>query len=103
MVPGEWKSIGAKQRTHPVDLRPDGIYVKVVEEGKVDSDRYACNHECGERVMAGGVKPGLKTGSGGVTGGDGKLDPHVHAKGEYRGPGMAPWSLGFTPPPPQTE
>jgi len=36
-----WKSKGVKQRVHTVEERPDGIYVELQEQGKVESDGYA--------------------------------------------------------------
>lgn len=29
LLPGPWKSVGQRQRTHRVEQRPDGIYVQV--------------------------------------------------------------------------
>ncbi len=33
LLPGPWKSVGQRQRTHKVEQRPDGIYVQVPEGG----------------------------------------------------------------------
>ncbi|PNH09110.1 Rieske domain-containing protein [Tetrabaena socialis] len=55
MVPGEWKSNGVRQRVHPVAEADGKIYVDAVKGGggvaKVDSDNYACDASCGERVL----------------------------------------------------
>lgn len=93
MVPGEWKTMPRKQRTHTVEAREDGYYVQLAADGDVDSDKFACNHDCGERVLAGGVKPGIKTGGAGLAGGDGKAGPEP-----YSGPTGAPWAAGFKAP-----
>eukprot|EP00891_Asterochloris_glomerata_P001834 jgi/Astpho2/1834/Aster-x1045 len=69
MVPGTWKSMGLRQRTHSVEERDDGIYVRVNTEGTLQSDNYATLRECGERVLQGHLRrgiPGYKAPEGGV-------------------------------------
>ncbi|KAK9819959.1 hypothetical protein WJX72_004468 [[Myrmecia] bisecta] len=53
LVPGAWKSVGARQRVHRVEERTDGIYVALALEGQLASDAYAEKRDCGERVLKG--------------------------------------------------
>lgn len=48
---GSWKSVGARQRRHDVEMRDDGVYVKLNLEGDIASDRYAFEYETGNRIM----------------------------------------------------
>lgn len=58
MVSGDWKSNGVKQRVHPVSEVDGKIYVELSTAGPdgqapgpIDSDEYACNAPCGDRVL----------------------------------------------------
>ncbi|KAF5836392.1 hypothetical protein DUNSADRAFT_5962 [Dunaliella salina] len=78
MVPGGWASNGIKQRAHTVTEVDGSLYLQVSSQPiKVDSDQYAGNEACGERVIkAGGhvQQPGPNTPCFHV-GGDGKKLP----------------------------
>jgi len=50
LQPGEWKSVGVRQRKHSVEMREDGLYVKLSDGGEVASDSYATKAECGEQI-----------------------------------------------------
>eukprot|EP00890_Picochlorum_soloecismus_P005765 jgi/Picsp_1/618/NSC_00614-R1_rieske domain-containing isoform 1 len=50
LQPGEWKSVGVRQRRHSVEMREDGLYVKLSDGGEVASDSYATKADCGERI-----------------------------------------------------
>mmetsp|Transcript_20002 Transcript_20002/g.65166 ORF Transcript_20002/g.65166 Transcript_20002/m.65166 type:complete len:173 (+) Transcript_20002:36-554(+) len=54
LVPAGWKSVGQRHRVHAVEERADGLYVTLDPrpEGDVESDRYAFNAHCGERVAS---------------------------------------------------
>mmetsp|Transcript_18686 Transcript_18686/g.44498 ORF Transcript_18686/g.44498 Transcript_18686/m.44498 type:complete len:211 (-) Transcript_18686:64-696(-) len=42
LTPAGWKSVGQRQRTHEVEARSDGIFVKLdASETPIESDRYA--------------------------------------------------------------
>ena len=41
LVPDGVKSAGVRQRTHEVERRPDGWYVRLRLDGEVESDKYA--------------------------------------------------------------
>ncbi|KAL4432388.1 hypothetical protein ABPG77_001687 [Micractinium sp. CCAP 211/92] len=56
LLPGPWKSVGQRQRTHRVEQRPDGIYVQLNLEGSLASDEYAHKHECGLRIQTGHLR-----------------------------------------------
>ena len=44
LVPDGVKSAGVRQRTHEVEKRADGWYVRLRLDGpNVESDKYACN------------------------------------------------------------
>jgi len=49
LVPGGWKKKQNAQRVHQVEERADGIYVKLNEDGKYDSDLYGKSATCGEQ------------------------------------------------------
>lgn len=61
-MPGAWQSVGVRQRTHEVEERGDGIYVRLSattanahagsDKGHVaiESDRYAFEQETGDRI-----------------------------------------------------
>jgi len=49
-------SVGQRQRTHQVEQRAGGIYVKLNLEGKLASDEYAHKHECGLRIQTGHLR-----------------------------------------------
>lgn len=51
MVAADWKSNGVKQRVHSVVEAGGKLYVDMGAGGRVDSDEYACNAPCGERVL----------------------------------------------------
>lgn len=53
---GNWKSVGRRQRVHDVELREDGLYVRLHLDGTLASDDYACKQECGARVKAGSLR-----------------------------------------------
>ncbi|PSC75330.1 Rieske domain-containing -like [Micractinium conductrix] len=75
LLPGPWKSVGKRQRTHRVEQRPDGIYVQLNLEGHLASDEYAHKHECGLRVQTGHLR----------------LSPqHLHASNGVHEGGRAP-------------
>mmetsp|Transcript_26510 Transcript_26510/g.71676 ORF Transcript_26510/g.71676 Transcript_26510/m.71676 type:complete len:161 (-) Transcript_26510:729-1211(-) len=55
MVPGGWATNGIKQRVHTVTEVDGSLYLEVsLQPVKVDSDQYASNEACGERVMKAG-------------------------------------------------
>lgn len=60
LVPGGWQQKKRAQRTHTVERRSDGIFVKLNLEGEYDSDRYSGIASCGQR------KNSLGGGAGGV-------------------------------------
>jgi len=56
-MPGAWQSVGVRQRTHEVEEREDGIYVRLSSQSQsqsrpehVESDRYAFEQETGDRI-----------------------------------------------------
>jgi len=54
MVPGDWKSVGVRQRVHEAEERPgDGVFVLLRGEGEVTSDGYAFDEACGGRMARG--------------------------------------------------
>ena len=57
LLPGPWKSIGQRQRTHAVERRADGgIWVQLSTEGSLASDEYAHKQECGVRLQTGHLR-----------------------------------------------
>ena len=51
---GSWQSVGVRQRKHSVERRDDGVYVKLCDvdsSAPLESDKYASEHETGERIM----------------------------------------------------
>mmetsp|Transcript_12137 Transcript_12137/g.21750 ORF Transcript_12137/g.21750 Transcript_12137/m.21750 type:complete len:272 (-) Transcript_12137:668-1483(-) len=90
MIPGEWKSNGIQQRTHEVYEQDGGIYVTLStfesDGRKIDSDHYACDERCGERMVKnrnGGSSHGHSHGGLGDHGSRGKLG-FVGADGKFR-------------------
>lgn len=69
-TPGDWKSNGQKQRVHPIREQNGFIYVALDKEGNYESDEYASNVTCGERVIAGGASAARR--KAGMVGGDGR-------------------------------
>ncbi len=79
---GDWQSVGVRQRTHEVDAREDGLWVRlstwtdknaageIQEEdaarGRIESDRYAFEQETGDRIwsMAKGCNGSHSSGNG---------------------------------------
>ena len=44
LMPAGWKSVGQKQRVHLVEERDSGVFVQLVLDGEVESDKYSdCN------------------------------------------------------------
>ncbi|PRW58512.1 Rieske domain-containing -like [Chlorella sorokiniana] len=74
LLPGAWKSVGQRQRTHHVQQREDGgIWVQLNLEGQLASDEYAYKPECGLRIQTGHLR----------------LSPqHLHASDGSRSPRM---------------
>lgn len=56
LLPGPWKSVGQRQRTHRVEEREDGIWVQLNLQGQLASDEYAYKHECGLRIQTGHLR-----------------------------------------------
>lgn len=48
LLPGPWKSVGQRQRTHKVERRPDGIYVQV---GDVEGEPRGCGSRRGDAAL----------------------------------------------------
>ena len=44
LKPAGWKSVGQKQRVHMVEERDGGVFVHLLLEGRIESDKYSdCN------------------------------------------------------------
>ena len=78
LVPAGIESVGVRQRVHPVEERPEGIFVTLQLDGEVESDKYAHNLHCAERAGTGGggARPSPRLPSGllisSVVGSDGR-------------------------------
>lgn len=48
LVPGDWRSVGKRQRIHPVKEEDGVVYVWLDLRGELASDQSACDPVCGQ-------------------------------------------------------
>lgn len=94
LLPGPWKSVGQRQRTHKVEQRADGIYVQLNLEGQLASDEYSHKPECGLRIQNGHLRlsPQHLHAANGIEGAGGR-SPHMgspRAEGRMGSPRGSP-------------
>ena len=74
LVPAGWKSVGVRQRVHEARLEGDSLLVRLnLSAPHLESDTYAHNAACGERITAPPTAPrsGAVPRAGHLRGGDG--------------------------------
>ena len=97
MIPGDWKSNGIKQRTHSVTIEDNGdlhVTLPPVSAAKIESDGYAFNVPCGERMKGAGGDRNVRGQQ--ATGADGHL-PSGHVLQQARAEASAAGLQGSKP------